>query len=244
MDMQSLSESEVLEKLVTDRRLLAHTLGFLLSGAFPHPEYPYEGGVYFAQNVLREELSLQRRGKPGDIDLLAIPWRNELILYGKSLVLEAKIVRPTLQKPSKNVSKMGVSQCKGLLLDGFPYCGLLHVVITEPLPDKYRCKIPLMKNYLNQNGNPIPTGDYLLVDQFSFSYADRQEGRLAASALPEYAGYKSLSLETIEGKISGMSVGNEREAKRNPNVSSETIQLIRSHFNENKDTYNYVKWIG
>ncbi len=47
-----------------------------------------------------------------------------------------------MRKPSKNVNTNGVKQVYGLLRDGFPYVGLLHIVIPEPFPKYFHRKLP------------------------------------------------------------------------------------------------------
>ena len=95
---------------------------------------------------LEKKLGLDADGKPGDIDYLVLPLDNSKPLVDRTIAIEAKIVRPTIENPERNANSFGREQIFGLLKDGFPFVGLLHIVVPEPLSKDLHWQIPLMKN--------------------------------------------------------------------------------------------------
>lgn len=141
---KSLTENEVIDLLLNwNDDLEKSDLRSFLSGIF-YPDqkayFDYEG-FYVTKTILRDELKLEKNKKPGDIDVLIIPFTKTKIYFERTSVYEIKIVRSTRKNPSRNANSLGVTQALGLVEDGFPLVGLVHVSITEPLPEED--KVPL-----------------------------------------------------------------------------------------------------
>ena len=185
-------ETQVLKRIVTSKQLLANTICFALDSAFPHPEHAFAQDILVAVNVPREALALPPGRKPGDVDLLLVPYRDRP-MPERAIAIEAKVVRPTVEKPSRNVNSMGRRQALGLLEDGFPFVGLLHIVVPESLPEEHHLRVPVCDNKLDKAGKLKETGEYMSVDPFPLASARRQEGRLKALALPEPVAFKSIA---------------------------------------------------
>src|SRR6267142_6435588 len=106
------SEVEVLRRIVASRQLLANMSYFALETAFPDPENAYGQNIFVGLGLSRTDLGLDPYRKPGDIDVLVVPVRGSELLTDRTIALETKIVRPTIGKPSRNVSTFGVTQTK------------------------------------------------------------------------------------------------------------------------------------
>lgn len=236
-------ETTVIDELCSNNQLLANTVDTALSSAFSKiDEHAYGQDILLAKEVLRSELGLDVDQKPGDIDLLIIPIAGDSPLLHKTVAIEVKVVRPTVSKPSKNASSMGVTQTKGLLRDGFPYICLLHVVIPESLPLEMHWSIPLKSFDLDENGDFKDTGKILKHDPFPLISAGRQKGRIGASDLPEEASYRVLGLSRTNGDISGITQGDSRTGKVNPCVSDILLANIHKLLVSNPDRFKRIKW--
>lgn len=236
------SEEEILRRITADRQLLANAIYFALNSAFPHPCHPFAQDVLVAINVKREVLGLLPNRKPGDIDLLLVPFKDGPLLQ-QTIAIEAKIVRPTVVKPSRNVNSMGRRQALGLLEDGFPFVGLLHISIPEPLPEPRRFLVPLMGNEFEEDGRLQRDGKYISMDPFPLASACRQEGRLKSLGLPSTIAFKSIgfSLAPAQDGFGGFNVGEERYGERNPRVSGPLIDRLRELVEE-RDMFQLICW--
>lgn len=144
------SEAEVLKRIASNRQALANSIGFALDSAFPHPESAFAQSVYVGINIPRAKLQLSPDQRPGDIDYLIVPFSEHETLFERTIAIEAKVVRPSLGNPGRNTNTMGRTQVDGLLRDGFPFVGLLHISIPERLPCKCTGKLHLFLTSLGR----------------------------------------------------------------------------------------------
>lgn len=241
MTLHKVKEKELIEYLF-QKNQLGHFVSFMISGTYPFPDYDDRlVGLKYALNIEKEWLGLEPGHKPGDIDILIIPFMNGLPEFHKAMAVEVKVPRPTIINPGKNPSSMGVSQVKGLLRDGFPFCGLLHLSAAEPLPEELQVPIPLMENRLDENGNLIRSGKYVNLDYSGFSSVNRQIGRLKQLDIHQAVGFctKSVGLY-VDGngkRMISISEGHERWPMANPYTSQALISRIKNYFLHNPDCY-------
>ncbi len=113
------SEEEILKRIVANRTSLANCVSFSLNAAFPYPDHQFANDVLISVNVPRAQLGLDPKKKPGDVDLLIVPFNDSRYHFERSVAIEVKVLRPTTEKPSRNVNSMGFKQISGLLRDGF-----------------------------------------------------------------------------------------------------------------------------
>lgn len=240
------SEFEVLRRLVRDRRSLANAIYFALDSAFPSPEHAFAQDVYVAINVPRVKLGLTPNGKPGDVDLLIVPFRGTRVFFERSIGIEVKIVRPSAQNPSKNANTMGRSQVVGLLEDGFPFVGLLHISISEPLPKCFRWKVPHVESVPGERGQLVQSTKTYLFDPFPLYSSARQEGRLLALNLPVWVGYRAIAMSLSEdgSGFSGNTFDTEHRGKENPDASSNLVAAVQALFESEQDLFRRIEWYG
>lgn len=224
------SETEVLRRIASHRQTLANTIDFALASAFPYPEHTFGQSVYLGINVPREALGLSPKQRPGDIDYLLIPIKDDAILVERVIAIEAKIVRPTLKNPARNANGMGGEQVQGLLRDGFPFVGLVHISVPEPLPPQLHWTVPHVSNRLGISGELIETGEKFQVDPFPLVSAARQEGRVLALRLPEEVGYRviAMTLSKDGERFAGYTLGEDRRGARNPQISSALVRSVEA----------------
>ncbi len=205
-------------------------------------------GLYVGTNILREKYGFNKEEKPGDFDIVIIPYSEDKIHFERTGVCEVKVVRPTRKKPQKNSNSLGTTQLKGLIDDGFPFIGLIHISMTEPLLDKEKLEIDHITLKVGDN-TKIPKGKTLedfkakvKLDHFQWFSADKQIRRLISLDLPKYAAIlcfgltklkgEEFMLETVSRKLQPFQSG-----YFNPNVKEKTIENVRMHFLKNQTEY-------
>lgn len=238
------SEEEIIQRIIANRTTLANCVSFALNSAFPYPDHQFANDVLISVNVPRAQLGLDPYQKPGDIDLLIIPFSDSRYHFELSVAIEVKVLRPTIAKPSRNVNSMGFKQTSGLLRDGFPFVGLLHVAVPEATPEVFCWDIPMIANTLGPNGELVETGERVVIDPFPIITAQRQEGRINALDLPIEAGFNSIGLNlSPDGKdFSGCTVGFERTGKPNLQLSQELLEAIERYLVNHRGSFREVTW--
>jgi len=255
--LEKLTEPQLVRILMADIGVFRWTLDFMLRGAFEHkvpvflPPRPDFDSLLIGLEISRDELHLHADQAPGDIDMLIIPQHRGENLYGKTMVIEIKVVRPTIRKPSRNANSLGETQSNKLVTGGFPYVGLLHLIISEPSPEHMRTEL-LVESVNVPKGMPVPPPTKRKFDLFPLRATERQLGRLKKLRLPDYVGFNPVDLD-IRFKekngqsrlgIAGYGIQQDREVKRNPNSSQETLKLIEDHYGKNHHRYLTVKWFS
>jgi len=249
-----ITENEVIDLLLNwnDEREKTDLRSFLSGIYHPDPQAYFDyKGFYITKTILRNELKLQDERKPGDIDVLIIPFSEDKIHFEKTSVYEVKIVRPTRKNPGRNANSLGVTQALGLVEDGFPLVGLIHVSITEPLPEEEWQDIKF--STLKANGGLVMEEgksfeDYFIdvkMDQFAWWSSENQIKRLMTLQLPDFVGISTYGLEFYEDNsitICTSDVYHQKLASCtfNPKISNFTVLKIKNHFLQSKDKYRLV----
>ena len=238
------SEEEIIRRIVASKSSLANSLSFSLNSAFPCSEHRFSNDVLVSVNVPRAHLGLDPGQKPGDIDILLIPFNDCQYHFERSVAIEVKVLRPTISKPSRNVNSMGFKQVLGLLRDGFPFVGLLHIAVPETTPTELCWNIPVIANAIGSNGELVETGERVAMDPFPITTAQRQEGRINALDLPVEAGFNSIGFNlSPDGEgFSGGTVGFDKMGKLNPQVSQELLEAIEAYLINNIGSFSKVRW--
>jgi hypothetical protein len=167
------------------------------------------------------------RGNPGDVDLLIVPYRGTRVHIGKAAVLEIK--RLSLKSPNwhKTTDRYGITQANGLLEAGFPYVGILHLIVHAEGPAENR-KEMMVGRVICPDGR-IEFEDDETTDMTGSQTSDRQLGRLMARNPDPVIGLNCVSVAdvTFQGRP-GVMVGmpNGRPAKRNPQTSERCLHGI------------------
>lgn len=244
------SEKTLSEKLSIskkDKTLNYNLFANLIHKPVGYDEFEKYTGFYLKFETLREKLGFDKNEKPGDFDILLIPFSEEKIYFERTCALEVKIVRPSRKKPKKAPNSYGIKQIKGLINDGFPLIGLIHICMTEPLKENEKEVIKLdltpfdMDNPLN-NEKFLENTVNVKYDHFSQYSAENQMKRLISKDIPKYIGIMTLGINLTEkGELltwfnhdfnNGFSSG-----YFNPNKKNETIEKIKLYFKENRKEF-------
>ena len=117
----------------TERRLFGEVYALL------QPDYFWDmkpgSGVFVRPVVPTADLS-NRHSKPGDIDLLIIPYENDEIVLDRVLALEVKVIRARHARQGQSPNEFGITQATSLKTMGFPYVGLLHLIVSDVSPEE------------------------------------------------------------------------------------------------------------
>ncbi len=118
--------------------------------------------------------------RPGDIDLLVVPYVSSTLLLHRVMAIEIKVTRATFDKPGKSPNDYGFSQAASLRSLGIPYVGVMHCIISDDSPPS---SWELMHAYriLDRAGRVERIPDQR-VDTLPMKLMDRTYGRLLANA--------------------------------------------------------------
>lgn len=253
-----LSESEAIKFLVNRKEkksnFFLRYLTHFIAPDLDLQEYFEIKGLYVGINLLRQEFGFDKNDKPGDFDLIVIPYTEEKIHFERTGACEVKVVRPTRKKPLKNANSLGRTQLKGIINDGFPFVGLMHLSMSEPLKEHEKPTIDYCTIGANSGEKPEEGKtyeDYLVkvkIDTFQWFSVDKQMKRLLSSEIPKYATLICLGLtkrnddefviESVSEKYSGYQKG-----YFNPNLKKQTIEKVKEHFYNNRLKYIDTKGI-
>lgn len=243
-----LDEIKLIDRLIlrSDNTIEFNLFSNLLSSPVGGDEYFSYKGFYIGTAILREALEFEKTNKPGDFDILIIPFSDDKIFYDRTCVFEVKIVRPRRNNPKRNANSMGEEQVYGLINDGFPLVGLIHICMTEPLTDNEKVKINYIKGGVGEGSINIPFDERerveIKLDHFAIASSINQMKRLISKDFPKYVGLCTIGVNIDkENKIqtSFSSHFNHRyEAGYfNPKKSEETIKKIENYWKNNKDKF-------
>ena len=244
MNLQHLNEPDLISHLCADIQLLANLTGFAIDTAFPYPEQPYSHSSLLATNLPRSKLGLNPQERPGDIDILLLPLKNGALVREKIVAIEVKVIRQTQDKPSKNANSLGATQAYGLVRDGFPFVGLLHISLPEPSPADTLKSYPVFA--FPPPGTPglIDTGRSLPRDPFPLECAKRQSGRLAKLDLPEYLAYSSiaLGLSCCRGRVKEITREYAKNGAKSPQTKISLLEGIDQLRQKEPHLFQEINW--
>ncbi len=254
LDDQILSEKELVERLSIskkDRKLDFNLFSNLIHRPVGYDEFAKYKGFYLGFEILRQELGFDKNDKPGDFDILLIPYSEDEIFYNRTCAIEAKVVRPRRNNPRKAPNSYGITQIEGLIKDGFPLVGLLHICITEPLKDYEKSTIKLDLTPFDID-NPTNNNDFLKntidvkFDHFSQFSAENQMKKLISKDIPKYVGLNTIGVNIQkDGSLitwfnhefnNGFSSG-----YFNPYKKNETIEKIKNFFEKSPNKFKDIK---
>lgn len=165
------NENGMLVKLITNMRLLGECLRLTHPTFFT--ETNYKGvlvNILIPSNSIHPELN-----KPGDIDMLIIPYTENKIAFSEALAIEAKVIRASYEKQGKSPKKFGFSQAQGLFDIGFPYVAVYHFIVSDISPTHTWKKMLVAK--IGENDSITFLGE-VLTDRLPCSLIERAIGRL------------------------------------------------------------------
>lgn len=195
-------------------------------------------GCYCLTNVLTKNIGLNSIEKPGEIDIILIPFDSTNIYYDKTSAFEVKILKPTAEKITKGPNSDGYSQTMGLVKLGFPYIGLIHIVVSKPLPEIEKREIQFFKRPANLEdvSDDIPkVEEYEMIkwDWLPFYSETNQKKRLLSYDFPKYVGLKTLTMNFYKNGDFVLGYTNDLKdfetGYLNPHKKKNTVDMIKQH---------------
>lgn len=232
---QFASEEELIHRIVgtSDSRFNGLLFENLVRRPFSLEEFKEITSYKVAINVLRSDFGFKDDKKPGDFDILVLPMVLDKPSFERLCAIEVKVARPIRLKPNKSSKSMGSKQVKGLIEDGFPYIGLIHISMPEPLKgDEIQTLTHVYMDSKKKNRGEVE----LPFDYFSWATSENQMNRMKALDLPEFIGINSLGINA--SKIGGylinyhMNHTEDELASYNPYAKKETLDLAKSFFSD------------
>lgn len=257
LDFQSLelvdyfiAEPELIQRLCLskhDQTINFNLFSNLIFSPIGSDEFYKYVGFYIATNTIREKLGFNKGEKPGDFDILIIPYSSETIFFNRTCAIEVKVVRPTRKNPKKSPGSNGITQIQGLIKDGFPLVGLIHICMTEPMHDYEKHPIKFHTNSLDLD-NPINNASCckdiidVKIDNFSWFSAENQMKRLITKEIPKYVGLSTCGVNiNSEGQLI---IWFDFEFNTqygsgyfNPHLKTQTIEQVKTFWEENQDKF-------
>lgn len=227
-----LEESQVIKLIIETTRCHYGNLDFFydVTNVPRRNDFSFDR-YYTAKEILRNDIGLEPNQKPGDIDILIIPAFKDKVFFEFSAVFEVKVVRPTNKNYRKNSNSLGTTQTLGLVLDGFPLVGLIHVCMTEPINSKHLQHLPNLDNI-----NEIFT-----YDPFPVYSIETQYERVLKTALPKYVGINIFGLSSTQDNNIVTQHSSKftafQQAYFNPNTDKSIIISIQNYFKRHYDKF-------
>lgn len=210
-ELIELPERQLVRFLIQEARTLYDFFNFVVEPALGPP--PREGWDYmFFGEVRREDLGISP-GIPGDIDALIVPMWDGKPVGERAAAIEVK--RLALRGPnwSKNVDRYGVSQATGLLRCGFPYVGLLHIIVNNPGPPENWTETEAWR--IIDEHDHIEFVSRQISDLTSIYACERQYARLLGRNPHSAIGLNCVGISDP---------GFNREAKDRPSIATPSIR--------------------
>ena len=215
-----------------------YLFGLIYGGLMPAYFYsmPLGSGVFVSPTVpthlLRKDII-----KPGDIDLLIIPYEDEELVLDQVLAVEIKIIQATFLKQGKSPGGMGFSQANGLIRMGFPHVAVAHLIVSDESPEETWKPMGVFR-VLNSDGllEPLPDQN---VDHMPVHLMQRALRRMQAhSPVPQigcaavYLGQRSVIIENnhYDGSTWHPHV---MPTSVNPNMDPELLTRVGKLFDRN-----------
>lgn len=231
------AEEVLIVSFMADRKLFG--LAYLQVQPDHFDSMPIDSGVFVCPLVRTSDIfPLARR--PGDIDLLIIPYENNELVLERVLAVEVKAVRAKFSRPSKSPNEFGFSQASSLLDLGFPYVAVAHLIISDTSPQERWCEM-MTARVLDREGNVEELGCEK-IDPLPGILTDRTFGRLQKNCPTNNIGlisayvFSSL-LGNIEPAKHMIHFPSGRRAQFNPHSSIKTVEAVASYFDDNPSLF-------
>jgi hypothetical protein len=162
--------------LMCDRKLFGEVYSCL------QPDYfwkmPRDSGVVCCPIVPMSDL-VPSAMRPGDVDLLIIPYEGNDLILNRIVALEVKALKATFSRQGKSPNEFGYSQASALLDLGFPHAGVMHLVVSDASPKSAWRKVEAYK--VLEEDRVVRLGSRL-KDRLPVDLLYRAYGRLEANA--------------------------------------------------------------
>ena len=146
---------------------------------------PPKSGVFVIGFVPSSEV-ISDMSFPGDINLLVIPYEGDDLVIARTLAIEIKVVRASFENQGKSPDRFGFSQAQSLLDHGFPYAGVLHLIVSDTSPEDAWEEVQVAR-VIDEEGRVEFVGT-TKADMMPANLISRSYGRLKANRQNETIG--------------------------------------------------------
>lgn len=223
--LREFNEGELVRWLFASQTLIFTSFEFMFHEACGFQLADWELEFWF--QLPREALGLPTGEKPGDIDVFIIPSLKGDRFAERSMAIEVKKLFASKRNRKRSPNAFGTAQIQGLFKSGFPFIGLLHLVLIEASDTQHLIRIPVVRG-VNRKGDYV-YGESIETDPAAFWISERHHGRMRRVNLPYFSGYKVQALQLSERgeRFVGMNANDSRAPMRNPEVSETLLAAIR-----------------
>jgi hypothetical protein len=202
------------------------------------PDYfdqmPMNSGVFIAPLVRTRDI-LTHAERPGDIDLLVLPYEDDELVLERVLAIEAKAVRARYLRQDKSPNEFGFSQALSLLELGFPYVAVAHLIVSDVSPEEEWHEM-MVAEVLDREGNAKDIGK-VRIDPMPENLTDRTFGRLQKNCKVSDVGLISAYIFSpvfgnCDSKRQMVHYPSGRAANLNPQTRIETLEKVAAYFHE------------
>ncbi|MCO6391516.1 hypothetical protein GTW25_10790 [Aliihoeflea aestuarii] len=230
------SEPGMIISLITNRKLFGYVYWGLQPDFFddmaPH------SGVYVRPLVQTSEISSAER--PGDIDLLIVPYEGNTLLLHRVMAIEVKVLRATFSKQGKSPNDMGVSQASALRVVGFPYVALAHLIVSDRSPPEAWREIGLAR-VLDHHGRaeflPSVQTDWLPIDLMTRSFGRLMNATTGEPSLGLVSAYLGADEDEIVKRNRPLWIPDTRRSLLNSLVDRRLLERIAARFMEDPNLF-------
>lgn len=190
-------------------------------------QMPRGSGV-FVGAMIPTSLLVPDAVRPGDIDLLLIPYEGNELILDRTLAIEVKVIRARFDRQGKSPNDFGFSQAIALRELGFPYVGLLHIIVSDDSPTCAWRKAAVTQ-IIDDEGRAEELRD-VWADMMPSDLMLRGFGRLAANSPHLDIGYVASYLPFPSSKYSGTHMPIGHAARPNSGVRIKTLDSVSRFF--------------
>lgn len=167
------AEEAIAVDFVAHRRLFGEGYSRLLPDYFW--QMPSQSGVFILL-FAPTHMFVPAAQRPGDIDLLVVPYEGDELVLDRTLAMELKVVRASFEKSGKSPNEFGFTQAAALWSLGFPHVGVGHLIISDQSPTE-AWQETMTYEVLDREGN-VAERPAQVVDRLPWLLIDRVYGRL------------------------------------------------------------------
>lgn len=220
------SELDIIKNILRQKDIFAWFFDFMLDAAIGPRPRNRELDILCA--LPRSAVGLDPKEKPGDFDIVILPRSSRGYYLKEIMALEVKILRSRQHGRDKHPRPSGQAQAKGLLRDGFPFVGMLHIIVCEPSPkDSWQ---PMNKfQILNDRYEADKLSDAEPIDTINIDTTERHFGRMQRYVDGTSIGAMTISLLLDQSgtKIIGRDLfSREIRPTRNETVNLEMLKIL------------------
>jgi hypothetical protein len=195
---------------------------------------PRDSGVLAAPLVATRNL-VSTAQRPGDIDILLIPYEGDELILDRAMGIEVKAIRATFARQGKSPNDYGFSQANALVDLGFPYVSVAHLTVLDSSPREAWRRM-MAAAVINSEGE-VGEND---IDAMPIDLIQRVYGRLESNCLVPTIGLLSAYInhpqvvETKSGRTTWIPEG--REAAQN-SFSAFLLDALERYYLRNSSSF-------